>query len=249
MISLAAMAFATAAHAQVTNGGFETTTGGSTGQLNFDGFSATGWSAPAAGNNYDFIFSGATAATAPPLGGATGVDGSLYLWAATASPNGGNFLGSDPDFSPNGPDSTTGGAGGAVFQTVGGLTAGKTYAVTFYQAGAQQHGFSGATTEYWQVSLGAQTKDSPVLSNVSEGFTGWSSDTLDFTATGTSEVLSFLAEGTGGSGEPPFALLDGVSLTQVTAIPEPATWAMMLVGFGVLGTAIRSRRKQALATA
>ena len=242
MISIAALAFATAAHAQVTNGGFETTTGGSTGQLNFDGFSATGWSAPPAGIYYDFVFNSATATTA----GATGVDGTVVLWAATASPNGGNFLGSDPDFSPNGPNSTTGGAGGAVYQTVGGLTAGKTYAVSFYQAGAQQKGFSGATTEYWAVSLGAQTKDSPILSNGSEGFTGWSSDTLDFTATGTSEVLSFLAEGTGGSGLPPFALLDGVSLTQV---PEPATWAMMLVGFGALGTAIRSRRKQALATA
>jgi len=248
MISLAAMALATAAHAQVTNGGFETTTGGSTGQLNFDGFSATGWSAPPAANNYDFVFNSATATTAPPSGGATGASGPIYLWAATASPNGGNFLGSDPDYSPSGPDSTTGGAGGAVYQTVSGLTAGDTYAVTFYQAGAQQHGFSGITTESWQVSLGAQTLDSPTLTNASEGFTGWSSDTLDFTATASSEVLSFLAEGTGGSGEPPFALLDGVSLTQVS-VPEPATWAMMLVGFGVLGTAIRSRRKTALATA
>jgi hypothetical protein len=33
------------------------------------------------------------------------------------------------------------------------------------------------------------------------------------------------------------------------AVPEPATWAMMLVGFGGLGVAMRSRRKQAAATA
>jgi len=32
-------------------------------------------------------------------------------------------------------------------------------------------------------------------------------------------------------------------------IPEPATWAMMLVGFGSIGAALRSRRKMALATA
>jgi hypothetical protein len=242
MISLVALALASAAHAQVTNGGFETTTGGSTGQLNYNGFSATDWSAPGDKNNYDFIFSSATAATT----GAKGFDGNVTLWAATASPNGGNFLGSDPDYNPSNTHSATGGVGGAVFQTINGLTIGDTYAVTFYQAGAQQHGFSGITTESWQVSLGAQTKDSPTLTNASEGFTGWSSDTLDFTATSTSEVLSFLAEGTGGSGEPPFALLDGVSLTQV---PEPATWTMMLVGFGALGTAVRSRRKQALATA
>ena len=38
-------------------------------------------------------------------------------------------------------------------------------------------------------------------------------------------------------------ILDNVSLT---AVPEPATWAMMLVGFGGLGAAMRTtRRKQA----
>jgi hypothetical protein len=35
----------------------------------------------------------------------------------------------------------------------------------------------------------------------------------------------------------------------VTAVPEPATWAMMLVGFGGLGAAMRSRRKLVAATA
>ena len=33
------------------------------------------------------------------------------------------------------------------------------------------------------------------------------------------------------------------------AVPEPSTWAMMLLGFGGLGAMARSRRKQALATA
>ena len=41
-------------------------------------------------------------------------------------------------------------------------------------------------------------------------------------------------------------ILDNVSLS---AVPEPASWAMMLVGFGGLGVAMRSRRKQARATA
>jgi hypothetical protein len=34
------------------------------------------------------------------------------------------------------------------------------------------------------------------------------------------------------------ALLDNVSLT----VPEPATWAMMLVGFGAAGAGLRRRR-------
>ncbi|MHB8528333.1 MAG: PEPxxWA-CTERM sorting domain-containing protein [Caulobacteraceae bacterium] len=40
-----------------------------------------------------------------------------------------------------------------------------------------------------------------------------------------------------------------VNYTQVLAIPEPATWSLMFAGFGVLGAAMRSRRKQVLATA
>jgi len=39
-----------------------------------------------------------------------------------------------------------------------------------------------------------------------------------------------------------------VSLS-VTSVPEPATWAMMLIGFGGMGVAIRSRRARAAATA
>jgi hypothetical protein len=35
----------------------------------------------------------------------------------------------------------------------------------------------------------------------------------------------------------------------VSGVPEPATWAMMLLGFGGLGAAMRSRRKLAFASA
>ncbi|HEV7384299.1 MAG TPA: PEPxxWA-CTERM sorting domain-containing protein [Phenylobacterium sp.] len=40
----------------------------------------------------------------------------------------------------------------------------------------------------------------------------------------------------------------GVSL-RITAVPEPSTWAMMLLGFGGLGAALRSRRKSRPAVA
>ena len=69
-------------------------------------------------------------------------------------------------------------------------------------------------------------------------------ETFDFTAGATSEMLSFLAVGTPANNLPPFALLDGVTLT---AVPEPSTWAMMLVGFSGLGYAAYRRRRTPVA--
>ena len=39
-----------------------------------------------------------------------------------------------------------------------------------------------------------------------------------------------------------FRLISGAGTTQATDVPEPATWAMMLVGFGALGAVLRRRR-------
>lgn len=35
-----------------------------------------------------------------------------------------------------------------------------------------------------------------------------------------------------------------IGLETASAVPEPATWAMMLLGFGAMGAALRSRRRQ-----
>lgn len=115
------------------------------------------------------------------------------------------------------------------------------YAVSFYSAGAQQYSFTGVTTEAWDVSLGGQTLDTATLTDPNHGFTGWQYTTLTFTATSTSEVLSFLSAGT-PSGEPPFSLLDGVSMTQVTTVPEPASAAMLLTGLLAIGVIVRRRQ-------
>jgi hypothetical protein len=47
------------------------------------------------------------------------------------------------------------------------------------------------------------------------------------------------------------ATLDSANFTYSldTAVPEPAAWAMMLCGFGVIGTAMRGRRKVSVAFA
>ena len=33
---------------------------------------------------------------------------------------------------------------------------------------------------------------------------------------------------------------------EIAAVPEPATWALMIIGFGMVGGAVRARRRQAL---
>jgi hypothetical protein len=41
-------------------------------------------------------------------------------------------------------------------------------------------------------------------------------------------------------------LLDNVKLTVDAGVPEPAAWAMMLAGFGLVGAAMRRREKVAV---
>ncbi len=184
-------------------------------------------------NGYNFVFTPGSADTT----GATGEYGGIRLWGPNngsdnrlpaASPTGGNFLALDGAYAVD-----------AVSQTIHGLTPGHTATVSFYWAGAQQKGYNGATTEQFQVSLGSETQFTPVLDNVSNGFTGWEKETLSFVPTSTSEVLSFLAIGT-PNGVPPFSLLDGVS---VSVAPEPATFALFILSFPVLG-ALRRRSKR-----
>jgi hypothetical protein len=83
-----------------------------------------------------------------------------------------------------------------------------------------------------------------VVTNPNHGFTPWMFETFSFTATSTSATLSLLAYGT-PIGQPPFALIDGISIdTPVPMpVPEPTTWAMMLIGFGVIGGVMRTRRR------
>lgn len=125
---------------------------------------------------------------------------------------------------------------GALTQLVSGLVAGRQYTLWFNWAGAQQTGYTGATTEGFTVTLGSQSLSTATANNISQGFTGWMTSSMTFTATAASETLSFLAFGT-PSGQPPFSLLANVDLE----IPEPAAFSVL--GAGLLGVLIARRRR------
>jgi hypothetical protein len=218
----------------VTNGSFESTTAGN-GQLGFN-TNATDWTT----TGYNFIYAPGTADTT----GANGQFSNVQLWGPNngsanglpaTSPDGGNFVAADGNFEV-----------GAIAQTITGLNIGDTYELDFFWAGAQQAGFTGADTDQWQVSFGSETQSTPIVNVASEGFSGWMAQTLDFTADNTSDVLSFLAV-SGPSGEPPFVLLDGVSVNDVT-VPEPSALALLVGGGLGLGAVRFMRRRSKPAT-
>jgi hypothetical protein len=224
------------ANADVVNGGFEATTLTASGQINQT--NVTGWSSKYDPVYYNFIYF-PDQAVKPGIG-AVDTDGSnQFVWlygpnnssSFPVSPNGGNFLAVDADTGYN----------GAITQTVNGLVKGGTYNLTFDWGGAQFTTRTGDTTESWQVSLGNETQSTGSISNDSESFTGWQKASMLFTATGTSEVLSFLAVGS-PNGLPPVAVLDGISLQQT---PEPAYWTPLVLGLAALVFAVYRRRKSA----
>lgn len=227
----------------VMNGDFSSN--GGNGQIGFN-TSATGWYInPGASSSYTFLYGPAstTSGTTADNGGANGQYGNVSLWGPgngaanglTTSPAGGWILGQDSDFQQ-----------AAIQQTINGLTPGQSYTVGFWWAAAQQYGFSGATQSQWEVSLGSQTYSTAFADIASHGFSGWMYQTFNFTATDTSEVLSFFANGS--PQVPPLALLDGVTLN-ANAVPEPASIVTFVAGMAGLVVVRLRQRARAAATA
>jgi hypothetical protein len=159
--------------------------------------------------------------------------------------------------------------------TVSGLTVGETYTLSFYQGASQQTTFHGDTTNQWIVALttvdsgglkvsingdqGSYFSTDPnasiaasQLMNVPTGTAvGWEFVSVDLKADAPTELLSFLAWGDNGStvNLPPMAFLSGVDSPN-GLVPEPSTWAMMILGFVGLGfVGRRQMKKRAVATA
>lgn len=150
-----------------------------------------------------------------------------------SSPDGGNFVFSDSDYH-NSP----------IVQTITGLNPGDLYQLTFYQSLIEDTELNvtvpGPISGHWQVSLGASVQTSSQMfgDGTTNTFSNWAPQTMTFTATNATELLSFLSV---GSGDPPLMGLDGVNLS---AAPEPVSIWLMGLGSAMIGWKLRVRRKQ-----
>jgi hypothetical protein len=72
--------------------------------------------------------------------------------------------------------------------------------------------------------------------------TGFDEGPHDLFGFGTYKYYDFYSLGTFGNGAPGNVLLGGLTLTP--SAPEPGTWALMLLGFGAIGVAMRRNRKK-----
>ena len=209
---------------------------GGLGQIDYN-TSVTGWSSPDVSyvnqTGYNFLLALPAAET-----GVIGYNGGIAVYGPlngfnnglTASPDGGNFIGADGDTRYH----------GRIEQNVSGLVVGQSYKLTFDWALAQQYGAGGMPFARWDVTFGSASQmTNSVTLPVAGGFVPWRTADMTFTATGTSQVLSFLADEGGPYGGPPFVLLDGVKLT---AVPEPTSLSMVAMGLLGLVTVLLRRR-------
>jgi hypothetical protein len=126
-------------------------------------------------------------------------------------------------------------------------TVGDIYKLSFGYTGENCPGCSTVFT----VNLGGFSMDYTITADDSgffrKAFTV--AEISDYVATGGVTALTFTLKSTTnfGNNDPIFdrVIFERTGTTNVGAVPEPATWAMMLAGFGLMGGALRRRAKLA----
>jgi choice-of-anchor C domain-containing protein len=176
-----------------------------------------------------------TAATNPGSGFTTLLNGSTAITGWTVGGDSIDYIGGywQPEDGSRSVD-LSGNANGSISQTFD-TVLGQRYAVSFFLAGNPDGGPAAKVAITSATGGPVQSDTFTVSGSDSRASMGWQAYTYNFTAASTSTTLSF-ASATGTAYGP---ALDNVS---VLGVPEPATWAMMLMGFGGLGAVLRHRR-------
>ncbi len=117
---------------------------------------------------------------------------------------------------------------GSVSQTVTGLQAGRSYALAWAYAGRSDGGPQRLDVRLDGATVGQQ---------FSTGFTGWLESRYRFVASAGVTRLTFASTDVGG--RPSYGNL--VTAVSVAGVPEPASWAMLIIGFGMVGATLRRR--------
>lgn len=213
--AIAAFAATPATAANIlTDGGFEAQGAASTGNYCYFGFATAGGPA---------CQSGAWASN--NLGGGLQVE-TNGAWPGVPSPDG-SFYGFIQ-------------AGGSLTQAFTPTQSG-TYSLNWIDAGRPNIGCCAGDQNYY-VTIDDGVSLAPLLYlGGTTSFQPWTARQAAFTfglTAGTAYTLTF--QGTSRSDNTAF--IDGVSLDLVPgAVPEPAAWAFMLAGFGLVGGAMRRR--------
>lgn len=140
------------------------------------------------------------------------------------SPNGGSYFGIQDldDFEPRF-------NAGGIKQTIGGLTVGGRYTLTFHSN--EEHTNPNMLAQ-WQVTFGAETGLSTLTNTL------WVTDVIHFTASSTTQTLQFLATFLPGA-FPQILNLDGVQLTADPVgapVPVPTSaWLLLPALLGFVG--------------
>lgn len=219
---LAAMTIATPAFAAelVVNGGFDDDAVPSGGFIIYDAgqtIGGGGWTVLGNGGNSGLNLS-------------TGYTEFAVSFVSQAGPN--SF-----DLTASG---NTGPASG-IYQDIATI-AGQQYQLSFWLGNADGSS-NGSYTQPSALTLTIGNGPSTLFSNADTTFESinWQQNSVFFTATDATTRIQFNNATVGDN----FAGLDSVSVMAVTAVPEPAAWALMIGGFGLVGGMLR-RREAAL---
>ncbi|MES2951605.1 MAG: PEP-CTERM sorting domain-containing protein [Pseudomonadota bacterium] len=136
-------------------------------------------------------------------------------------------------------DGTSGDAG--ILSKALGLTAGVTYTASFELAGNHRGQPTPSANPNWAFDTGTITFGTQSLNYSLPAFAGFSFYQLAFTPA-VSGIYSLNFSNHGGDNVG--AMLDNVSVNAVSSVPEPETYALLLVGLGLMCSVVRRRKAQ-----